>query len=97
MRIQECPHESSSIPSIEFLLRQRIEERIGNDNLTLENVRQTSGRRLTAYHPGNGCTAASDDDLFAALYPRQELRKLRFRLVDVVYTHWSQPSFSTLS
>ena len=72
-----APASLPAFPGPEFFLRQRLEEAVGDDDLSLEDIGLPLARGLAGNEPYDRFTATSDNDFFTRFDLCQQSGKLR--------------------
>lgn len=85
------PAPLSAFPHGQLFLRQRVEERVGNNDLSLEHIGLALDWGLVRYETRDRLAAPRDHDLLAGLDPRQQSGKLGLGLMDIDNVHGIRP------
>ena len=80
-----------TFPRLQLLVRQRLEEGVGDSNSPLHGAELPLAPGLVAHEPGNRLAAAYDDDLFPRLDARQQPGQLGLRFAHVDDGHRGVP------
>ena len=81
----------SAFPGRQFFLRQKVDDVVGNKDLTLKDIGLTLAQGLARDQTRDWLAPPRDDDILAGLDPRQQSRELSLGLADIDDVNGSLP------